>query len=106
MAITTDTVVTQWLRSNKAPGSLDPDQILTAYKAAEAYVAKRIRPIVEGDPVPDDLVLAVCLQTARFLARRNSPEGTIATEDFGPVRVGGRDYDVSALIGPYQPAVV
>lgn len=99
-------VVEEWVRSNKVSGSLSTDQITIAYQAADAYVGNRVRPVVEGDPVPGDLVLAVCVQTARYLARRNSPDGTVATDDFGPIRVSGRDYDVLSLIGPYRPAVV
>lgn len=111
--ITTVEIVTGWLRSNRVAGSLGDDQIETAYAAAEDYVGRRVRWVITepavGDTYPDapnDLVLAVCLQTARYLARRNSPDGFVGTDDMGPVRVGGRDYDVAGLMAPYRPAVV
>lgn len=111
--ITTVEVVTGWLRSNKLPGSVGDDQIQLAYQSAEDYVGRRVRWVItapaEGEPyppAPGDLVLAVCLQTARYLARRNSPDGFVGSDEMGPVRIGGRDYDVAGLMAPYRPVVV
>lgn len=104
--ITTLDEVRAWL------GEGHNDEVEPAYKAAEAYVGKRVRWAAEpGDgeewpPAPDDLVQAVCFQTARYLARRSSPDGFVGMGEFGPARVPVTDRDVQALVDPYRRAVV
>lgn len=110
-SITTLPVVSAWVKSNKAGGSLTEEQLATAYNAAEAFVGKRVRWWTADEidqeegypPAPDDLVLAVCLQTMRLLARRNSPEGVIGVQDLGAAYVPGTDRDVERLMAPYRP---
>jgi hypothetical protein len=58
------------------------------------------------EAVPDDLVLAVCLQTQRLLARRNSPDGLVGMGDLGMARVPVSDSDIASLIAPWRFVVV
>lgn len=53
-----------------------------------------------------DLRLACLLRVARYLARRNSPEGLVGFADFGPARVASVDRDVTALEAPYVKVLV
>ena len=74
------------------------------HKGAEAYIANRcVVPV--GPVVPGDLVEAVRLLTARYLARRNSPDGTLGMSEFGVGRIATVDRDVEALIAPYRRVV-
>lgn len=52
-----------------------------------------------------DLTLACYLRTARYLARRASPEGVVGFSEFGPVSIALSDRDVAQLESPYVPAV-
>lgn len=107
MAITTPERVKVWL------GGTWPEGVFSdAYKAAESYVGTRVRYPTEPDPltgvvppVPDALVLAVNLLTARYLARRNSPNGLVGLGDLGAVPVPGTDIDVKTLIAPWRVVV-
>lgn len=93
----------------------DADAVRRAWEAATAYVWNRIVPWYVPDsegnppapvpPAPADLVQAVLLLTARYLARKNSPDGFLGMGEFGPARVPAVDRDVEALIGPYRPVV-
>lgn len=81
-----------------------PDEVFTpAYEAAENYVQARVR-IPDGD-TPPALVEAVALLTARYLARRNTPDGLVGLGDLGAVRLPTTDGDVRSLIAPYRPVV-
>lgn len=71
--------------------------------AAEAYIGGRCR-IPEGTP-PPELVAAVRLLVARYLARENSPDGFVGMSEFGPARISTIDRDVQSLIAPYRPVV-
>ena len=96
-------VVTQWLASNGG-GSLTGDVIDTSYKAADDYVANRVRVFPAGE-VPADVQLAVCLMTARYLARRNSPTGMVGIDDLAVAQIPGADVDVPRLLAPYRKVV-
>ena len=50
----------------------------------------------------DDLRLACYYHTARWLARRNSPEGLLGFADFGPAQIPISDADIRDLEGPYK----
>lgn len=109
-SITTEETVQDWLAAANL-GGLPAAIVTAAYQAAEAYVGKRCRwaipPVDETavwvwPPAPDDLVLAVCMQTARLLARRQSVDGFVGMGEFGPARVTVTDRDVSALMDPYR----
>lgn len=101
-------------KTSVGPGH-DPAAVERAWAAATAYVWNRIVPWYEPDsegnppapvpPAPGDLVQAVLLLTARYLARRNSPDGFLGMSEFGVARVPTVDRDVEALIGPYRPVV-
>lgn len=73
--------------------------VKTAWEAAEAYIGERTE--YEGDP-PAGLVQAVNLLTARYLARRNSPDGVVGMGDLGPARVPLIDRDVERLMDPWR----
>lgn len=95
--ITTVEQVTQWLG---AP-TLDPALIKQAWLSAEAYVGNRTDWDITGQP-DDDLVLAVDLSAARYLQRRNSPDGIVGLGDLGPAQVPYSDVDVERLINPWR----
>ncbi len=78
-------------------------EVDTAWKAAEQYVADRCR--WSSEEAPASLVEAVKLLTARYLARRKSPDGLIGMGEF-TARVPVIDGDVRALIGPYRRVVL
>lgn len=98
------------------PGLSDTEggeaRVLDAWRAAEAYVARRCRwadTNPDGVPVdpPADLRLAVRMLTARLLARHNSPEGLAAGGgDLGPARIAYVDPDIRGLMGPWIPVVI
>lgn len=107
--ITTLEDVQAWL------GTGHGDEVEGAYRAAESYVGKRVRwaagPTDPDDPdtwppAPDDLVQAVKFQTARYLARRSSPDGFVGMGEFGPARVPVTDRDVQNLMDPYRRVVM
>ena len=85
----------------------DSAQVEEAWAAADAWVAARVRyrPDASGVDVPGDLVKAVVLLTARYLARRNSPDGFLGMGEFGPARVPINDRDANSLIAPYRRVV-
>lgn len=102
------------VKASVAPSATDPI-LKPLWEAAEAYVWDRISPWYEPDsegnppdpvpPAPATLGQAVRLLTARYYARRNSPDGFLGMGEFGPARVSTVDRDVEALIGPYRPVV-
>lgn len=107
MAITNPDHVVTWTGYN---GTADDQVFLDAWNAAEQYVANRCTwPTVDvtGQPVapPGDLVQAVNLLTARYLDRRNSPNGVVGLGDLGAVTLPSADVDVKALLGPYRRVV-
>lgn len=89
--------VTAWLGDPK----LSADVIADAWLAAEAYVANRTEWDARLTP-PADLVQAVDLLTARYLARRNSPDGMVGLGDLGPAQVPYSDADVERLLNPWR----
>lgn len=103
--ITTLTSVASWC-------NLDQSAVESAYRAAEAYVGVRVTwaPIDDAagfvPPAPNDLVQAVQLITARYLARKNSPDGFVGMGDLGLARVGATDRDVDRLIAPWRKQVL
>ncbi|WP_293787850.1 hypothetical protein [uncultured Aeromicrobium sp.] len=98
------------------------DDVRGAWHAAEQYVADRCRwtPVPQyddegrqkknddgtpADQAPASLVEAVKLQTARYLARKKSPDGMVGMNDFGPVRMPVTDRDVERALAPYRVVV-
>lgn len=109
--ITTRTVVEEWIRTNTGAGPLSADNIDTAYQAAEQFVAARCRwPATRSDgtalPAPPDLVLAVCLLTARYLVRRNTVTGIVGIDELGGMQMPGIDPDVLRLMNPWRRVVI
>lgn len=105
--ITTKEAVRDWLGS---PTNLDDAVLTSAWQAAEAYVGNRCS--WEGQdadpavPAPADLVQAVNLLTARYLDRRNSPNGLVGFGDLGAARVPSGDIDVERLMNPWRDIAV
>lgn len=95
--ITTLDQVTAWL----GKPNLDQALIGDAWLAAEAYVAERTQRDT-AMTASDSLVQAVDLLTARYLARRNSPDGMVGLGDLGPAQVPFSDIDVERLINPWR----
>lgn len=89
----------------------DSEHARQAYRSAEAGQARVCRWTAtdpdtdETLPPPEDLVEAVVLRTARYLARRESPTGVIGVGEFGPVRIAAVDRDIEDLEGPYRVVV-
>ena len=88
----------------------DSEYTRQAYRSAEAALAKTCRWSeldAAGMPLlpPEDLIEAVVLRTARYLARRESPTGVIGVGEFGPVRIAAVDRDIEDLEGPYRVVV-
>ena len=117
MALTTPGLVASVLTK----GDATSPAFLTAYQAAERWIAKRCRwktELVEVDdgeggtteveqPVDvEDLVQAVILLTGRYMARRNSPDGLVGMGELGVMRVAAIDRDVQSLIAPNRIVVV
>ena len=101
MIVSSEQVAT-WFESTALP------EIVVAHQAAEAYIADRcvIPELVADEMVPPAaLVQAVRLLTARYLARRNSPDGTLGMSEFGVGRIATIDRDVQQLIAPYRRVV-
>lgn len=100
--LTEDDVRARFARNiNGEPGL---DQVLSAWAAAEAYVADRCE--WPEDHPPAVLGQAVELLTRRYLARRNSPDGLVGSGEYGPVRVTTVDRDVERLIFPWRRMVL
>ena len=68
----------------------------------------------EADPVPasavwpDDLHRGAVMLAAKLHRRRNTPDGTLASEEFGPIYVARSDPDISMLLrlGRWQEGFV
>ena len=83
-----------------------------ALGAANGWVSARVRDFSKVPPepygftstVPDELVQAVVLLTARYLARANSVEGLVSMGDQAAY-LPSQDRDVASLIEPYRPVV-
>lgn len=56
--------------------------------------------------VPDEISQAATLLAARLYRRKDSPQGVIASAEWGAVRVSRFDPDVEALIGPFIRPIV
>jgi len=102
--------VKEWL---KVGDTFDDVTLSAGLQAALVHQATLLRfptqlVVCPPDTVPtaqayytDDLRLAVYLRTARWLARRNSPEGLLGFADFGPAQVPVSDADIRDLESPY-----
>lgn len=97
LTITSLDAVKAWIGNPNLPDEL----VAEAWLAAERYVDERTDWDKTLTP-PDDLVLAVDLLTARYLARRNSPDGMVGLGDLGPAQVMYTDADVERLLNPWR----
>lgn len=52
--------------------------------------------------IPDEIAQATLLMASKLFKRKDSPEGVIASTEWGAIRVGRVDPDVQMLIGPYM----
>jgi hypothetical protein len=53
-----------------------------------------------ADPLTDTQEMAVILQASRLWRRRDTPEGVIAFDELGTVRVSALDSDVREMLTP------
>ena len=84
--------------------TVDDVALQVGLDAAEANQSARLCwPDAENQRhfLPDDLRQAIYLRTARYLSRRNSPDGLVGMADFGPARIARVDADIAALEAPY-----
>lgn len=88
--------------------TVDDVAIGAALAAVGLYVTEQAALLDDGgdDPVtiPADLYQACLLLTNRLLARRNSPEGVVGSNDGTVVSIGRSDPDAARLIAPYAKA--
>lgn len=97
--------VTTWEHVRAVLGLEDTEHGKQAWKAAEGAVRRRCvwhqadATVIEA---PEELVQAVILRTARYLARRDTPTGVVGVGDFGPVRITSVDRDIEELESPYR----
>jgi hypothetical protein len=87
---------------------VDDVAITAALAAVQVYVTEQAT-LLDGagdDPVtiPADLNQACLLLTNRLLARRNSPEGVVGSNDGTVVNIGRSDPDAARLIARYVAA--
>lgn len=75
-----------------------------------AYQRETYRPTVQvtaswgWETVPDDVERACRIKAAHLYRRKDSPDGTAGTGEFGVVRISRfEDPDVAMLLGPYMP---
>lgn len=83
---------------------IDDTALNDGLHAAQANMTRRLAfPVTDTGVVfvDDDLRLACMLRTARYLARRNSPDGLVGFAEFGPARVARLDADIDTLERPY-----
>lgn len=97
MALVSDEQLLAWFPNE------DPVERELARDAADAYILGRC--VIPAGLPPADLVQAERLLIARYLSRRNSPDGMVGMSEFGPARITTVDADVRALIGPYRRVV-
>lgn len=98
MTLVTDDQLREWF-PNEPLSELTPRR-----EAAEAYVRSRCRIDADTSP-PGDIVEAIRLLINRYLARRNTADGTYGMSEFGVGRIATVDRDIQALIAPYRPVV-
>lgn len=96
-------------------GSVDflPENAEADYRAIEilqrvvgvwpVYGSTRVRITAQWGwlAVPEDIVTATCIQTARLFRRKDAIEGIVGNSDYGPVRISRYDADYDQLIHPY-----
>ena len=56
--------------------------------------------------VPEEIGMATLLLASRLYLRQNSPEGVVASAEFGSMRLSRWDPDVESLVSPYALLVV
>jgi len=95
MTVTAATVAT-W---SKFPTPLGDD--LTLLELVVAAVTAHIEDnYTVNDPLTEPQELAVIMQAARVWRRRDTPEGVIAFDELGAVRVSRLDPDVAEMLRP------
>lgn len=100
--------VKDWMRLDPAD-TLDDVALREGLASAISYQRSHFRFPTDGAGVayyPDDLRMAVFLRTARYLARRSSPEGLVGFGEFGPAQIATVDRDIREVEAPYmKPSV-
>ena len=78
--------------------------IIEVYGAPGSFLSDSIRITARwGWPtIPAEIELATRLQAARLYRRKDSPQGVIASPEFGGLRVSRFDPDVRALLAPFM----
>jgi hypothetical protein len=77
----------------------DPEDELALLELIIAAVTEHVEDhYVVADPMTDSQELAVMMQSARMWRRRDTPEGVIAFDELGAVRVTRLDPDVERML--------
>lgn len=96
MAVTVASVST-WGKFTAASGTDDYELLELVIAAVTEHVETHYE---VADPLSDAQELAVILQCARMWKRRDTPEGIIAFDELGAVRISRLDPDVDMLLRP------
>lgn len=97
MAVTAADVA-EWIKIT-VPTGTDLEALERVVAAVTVHVGKYH---TAPDPVTEDWEQALIMQSARLIKRRTSPEGVIAFDELGAIRVSRLDNDVAALLEPYR----
>jgi len=75
-------------------------------KVVAAVVSNAAKTHTVPDPDDPDYDLALTMMSARLWKRKSSPEGVIASSEFGAIRVTKFDSDIERMLDPYANLVV
>lgn len=78
----------------------DEDAVVLLDLVVAAVTAHIIKNYQVSDPMTDTDELAVIMQCSRIWRRRDTPEGVIAFDELGAVRVSRLDPDVAEMLTP------
>lgn len=77
-------------------------QLTLVYNSWMLYRRVRVTAIWGWPEVPASIKQAALLQASRLYKRKDSPDGTAGSAEWGVIRVSHLDPDVKALIEPYR----
>jgi hypothetical protein len=93
--------IRDWLRLSD---SIDDIALEDGLRAAVEHQQRTLRFPESG--YTDDLRFACMLRVARYLARRNSPEGIVGVGDFGGIQIASSDRDIYLLESAHIKQVI
>ena len=85
----------QW---GKFPIPTDPDELALLERVVAAVVEHITTHYMIDDPATDTQEQAMLLQVSRLWRRRDNPDGMVAFEDLGAMRLSRVDPDVKVML--------